>query len=588
MLPREKANESLLSTLTKEHSKHIQENRSYIKTVAEVLLLTATQNISQRGHRETSDADNRGNFLAILNAIGNHDPFVKKKLTGSRNAKYTSHQIQNEILDTLAEMVRSSIINEVKESGVFSIMSDETKDTKKKEQISFVLRYYYQGAVKESFLHFESADQLDAAGLTKKIIELLERYGLDYKNNLVGQSYDGASVMSGKHSGVQACIKDVAKQAFYVHCNAHSLNLVLVDTIKAVPPADTFFALLQRLYVFLSGSHVHIKWLDTQKEMCPGTPRELQRLCDTRWACRHSACHTVLERLPAITCVLEKVAAENHGERSIDARGLLTQIDLQFIGLLVTCTKIFGENLESLESLWKEVVNTAENSNVETEPIPKRKLKQSKMLDGHTVMSSVGERSEQTRDSFRTSIFYPVLDVMLSELKRRFSKPNCAIMMGIQALNPSSASFCKEEALFSFASIYACNIDDLTHEIHQMKRVLQRKVASGIQKPSNIVELTNMIEPFKDVFHELFRLCKIAIAIPVSTASCEHSFSTLKLVKTFLRSTMDDSRLSNLGVLSVESSRAKSLDMENFVNRFSKQDDMKDSVLIFIVDLILR
>lgn len=597
----EKANESLLSTLTKEHSKHIQENRSYIKTVAEVLLLTATQNISQRGHRETSDADNRGNFLAILNAIGNHDPFVKKKLTGSRNAKYTSHQIQNEILDTLAEMVRSSIINEVKESGVFSIMSDETKDTKKKEQISFVLRYYYQGAVKESFLHFESADQLDAAGLTKKIIELLERYGLDYKNNLVGQSYDGASVMSGKHSGVQARIKDVAKQAFYVHCNAHSLNLVLVDTIKAVQPAD-FFALLQRLYVFMSGSHVHIKWLDTQKEMCPGTPRELQRLCDTRWACRHSACHTVLERLPAITCVLEKVAAENHGERSIDARGLLAQIDLQFIGLLVTCTKIFGEAkalsdilqspsldlcsavdlVEALvqtfqdyrdesyfDSLWKEVVNTAENSNVETEPIPKRKLKQSKMLDGHTVMSSVGERSEQTRDSFRTSIFYPVLDVMLSELKRRFSKPNCAIMMGIQALNPSSASFCKEEALFSFASIYACNIDDLTHEIHQMKRVLQRKVASGIQKPSNIVELTNMIEPFKDVFHELFRLCKIAIAIPVSTASCERSFSTLKLVKTFLRSTMDDSRLSNLGVLSVESRRAKSLDMEDFVNRFS-------------------
>lgn len=142
--------------------------------------------------------------------------------------------------------------------------------------------------------------------------------------------------------------------------------------------------------------------------------------------------------------------------------------------------------------------------------------------------------------------------------------------MGIQALNPSSASFCKEEALFFlFASIYACNIDDLTHEIHQMKRVLQRKVASGIQKPSNIVELTNMIEPFKDVFHELFRLCKIAIAIPVSTASCESSFSTLKLVKTFLRSTMDDSRLSNLGVLSVESRRAKSLDMEDFVNRFS-------------------
>jgi len=61
-------------------------------------------------------------------------------------------------------------------------------------------------------------------------MHLLSRYGLEYKSNLVGQSYDRAAVMSGKHSGVQAQIKEVAKQAFYVHCNAHFLRLVLVDT----------------------------------------------------------------------------------------------------------------------------------------------------------------------------------------------------------------------------------------------------------------------------------------------------------------------------------------------------------------------
>ena len=47
------------------------------------------------------------------------------------------------------------------------------------------------------------------------------------------------------------------------------------------------------------------------------------------------------------------------------------------------------------------------------------------------------------------------------------------------------------------------------------------------------------------------------IAMPVSTATFERSISTLKLVKTYLKSTMDDVRLRNLGVLSVESRRAK-------------------------------
>lgn len=37
--------------------------------------------------------------------------------------------------DTLAEMVRVSIINEVKESEVFAIMADETKDTKKRTDL---------------------------------------------------------------------------------------------------------------------------------------------------------------------------------------------------------------------------------------------------------------------------------------------------------------------------------------------------------------------------------------------------------------------------------------------------------------------
>ncbi len=83
---------------------------------------------------------------------------------------------------------------------------------------------------------------------------MLESHGLEYRENLVGQSYDGASVMSSKHAGVQAQIKNVAKHAFYIHCSAHCLNLVLVDTVKAIPEANRFFSLQERLYVFMSGS----------------------------------------------------------------------------------------------------------------------------------------------------------------------------------------------------------------------------------------------------------------------------------------------------------------------------------------------
>lgn len=103
-----------------------------------------------------------------------------------------------------------------------------------------VLRYYYSGAIHELFLHFESANQVELGLLKKMIHIMLESHGLEYKENFVGQAYDGASVMSGVHAGVQARIKDVAQHAFYIHCSAHCLNLVLVDTVKAIPEVNRF------------------------------------------------------------------------------------------------------------------------------------------------------------------------------------------------------------------------------------------------------------------------------------------------------------------------------------------------------------
>lgn len=50
----------------------------YIKTIREVLLLTATQNIAQRGHDESAASDNKGNIMAILETIANHDKAIKK------------------------------------------------------------------------------------------------------------------------------------------------------------------------------------------------------------------------------------------------------------------------------------------------------------------------------------------------------------------------------------------------------------------------------------------------------------------------------------------------------------------------------
>ena len=53
----------------------------------------------------------------------------------------------------------------------------------------------------------------------------------------------------------------------------------------------------------------------------------------------------------------------------------------------------------------------------------------------------------------------------------------------------------------------------------------------------------------------------LLLTLPVTVATCERSFSKLKLVKNYLRSTMSEERLSDLAMLSIENERAKKLDI---------------------------
>lgn len=279
-----------------------------------------------------------------MQLLGKYDPIISQKLKDlPGNAKYTSKLVQNDILCTMADMVRQGITSEVKECGEFTVMIDESKDCRKIEQMSLVLRYFWNGCVYESFLGFLAAHDLSAEGLSNLMLGELGKLGLVYKGKLIGQGYDGASVMSGKHKGVAAIVRQTALMALHIHCHAHRLNLVLVDSVKSVPIADEFFVFLARLYVFASGSFVHDLWLSIQRDMYPGEqPKELQKLSDTRWACRYAACKTLRDRLPAIIRLLNELESGVKGSRALDARSLSLNIDARFVAMLTLMTDLLG------------------------------------------------------------------------------------------------------------------------------------------------------------------------------------------------------------------------------------------------------
>ena len=114
-------------------------------------------------------------------------------------------------------------------------------------------------------------------------------------------------------------------------------------------------------------------------------------------------------------------------------------------------------------------------------------------------------------------------------------------MGGIEALNPSSNHFADVDCLIPFAEAYMADTDDLMHELHQVKRMLERLFASKIDEnvggvPDSLVTFVTYISRYSEAFYELCRLGRISL--PVSTASCERSFSALRQIKTWVRNSV--------------------------------------------------
>jgi hypothetical protein len=65
-------------------------------------------------------------------------------------------------------------------------------------------------------------------------------------------------------------------------------------------------------------------------------------------------------------------------------------------------------------------------------------------------------------------------------------------------------------------------------------------------------KLSALVGYGKETFPAACIAYRLLLTLPISVASCERSFSKLKLIKTYLRSTMSQERLSSLAMLSIE------------------------------------
>ncbi|KAK9528200.1 hypothetical protein VZT92_014687 [Zoarces viviparus] len=215
----------------------------------------------------------------------------------------------------MSTMVTEHIVTEVGES-FYTIKVDGTRDPTGRENISIVVRFINESyEPTERLLTIATADQGDAATLTDTIVEELSKAGLSPRR-IINQVYDGASLMSGKHGGVQKQLQEKLQRDIpYVHCFNHQLHLVVSHALAAEQAVLDFFSTCNILYKFCRRPTVAILYKGER----------LKHLLEQRWTSHFGTVYVVLISFDDLVTLLKEIDSQRTygADVRVEAAGLL-------------------------------------------------------------------------------------------------------------------------------------------------------------------------------------------------------------------------------------------------------------------------
>lgn len=315
-------------------NQNVAENRAIVSVIIEVLLFAARQNIAIRGHNETLQSLNRGNFLELITLISKYHPTLKihlNKIQHNLNVTQTtflSNKSQNKILNILCEIIRSKILLQVKAAKIFSVIIDTTTDVSNTEQLTFLLRYVdNKGVIQERLVALETAPDGTGKGMFQTFCSITAKYNINWKEHLCARSFDGAASMQGEYTGLRTLIQKENPKALYVWCFAHLLNLVIVYTCDCCTDTKNFFGNVQALVAFMRARKRTALFLDYQKLMYPNDRiHRMKGFSSTRWTSHGSAINVIYNKFDALVEVLNKLTLSSDRITASTATNILPSI----------------------------------------------------------------------------------------------------------------------------------------------------------------------------------------------------------------------------------------------------------------------
>lgn len=170
------------------HLKEIDKEKQYWKDVLKRILSAffylAKHGDAFRGSSDVIYTEHNGKFLGLIEMMAKFDRVIQEHVRRIKNNEthdhYLSHQIQDELIELIAQKIRQQIVESIKEAKYFSIMMDCTPDVSREEQLSIIIRI------------------LDMGNKSMSTIPCIKEYCIEYINVHSTTGYDLTNILLDK------------------------------------------------------------------------------------------------------------------------------------------------------------------------------------------------------------------------------------------------------------------------------------------------------------------------------------------------------------------------------------------------------
>ena len=116
--------------------------------------------------------------------------------------------------------------------------------------------------------------------------------------------------------------------------------------------------------------------------------------------------------------------------------------------------------------------------------------------------------------------------------------------------------------------------------LHAESEIFRSRVEKSNDPCKTVEDVCQQVYFNKSIFPNVYKTFKLLFSAPVTVAKDEQTFSRMKIVKNFLRSTMSDTRLDDLIVLASEKDLVDSIDLNAAVKKWASQKNRKLKIKI--------